>query len=278
MHITSVIAFGVITLAASTADAKHYRYIGAHPLSADLFCYIEAPHVHARPPFKKVLFRVQDDHHYFVGDPVEYGDDHHERHVYHGHHPIDLDVVIGRPGREFCYIDGPHHHHFAPPRRARFEHRGGVYWYVGKMPRRYVREREVYAPINAEIHYTRPVVTIAPPRAYVDLRVGVPHVRTHVVAPSPRVHVVAPSPRVRVHHEPVYVERGRPRGKYEHKVEYKDGKYEEKLEYEDRHGKHEYKVEHKDGKSEYKFEHKGRGGDKYEYKREHKRERKRGRD
>jgi hypothetical protein len=197
-----LIAFGLTTFAAATAEAKQYRYLGAHPLSAEVYCYIEAPHVHVVPPYKKVLFRERDDSYFFVGDPVAYGYEG-DRHVYHGHHPIQTEVVIGRPGHEFCYLDGPHYHAWAPPPTARFEVRGGVHWYVGKMPKRYRREVEIYGGINtvhAEVRYTRPVVTIEPPPSYVELHVGGPHLRVAAVAPAPhvRAHVVAPAPHVRV--------------------------------------------------------------------------------
>ena len=195
-----LIAFCLTTLAASSAEAKQHRYIGAHPLSPSVFCYIEAPHVHAVPPFKKVLFRVHDDHHYYVGDPVAYGYEGDNRHVYHGHHPIDVEVVIGRPGHEFCYLDVPHYHTWAPRPTASFELKGGVYWYLGKMPGRYKREREVYGPINtvyAEIQYPRPVVTIEPPPRYVELYVSTPHIGVHAVGHRPHVRGTIVAPHVR---------------------------------------------------------------------------------
>jgi hypothetical protein len=242
-----LVAFGLTTLAASAAEAKQYRYIRAHPLSAEAFCYIEVPHVHAVPPFKKVLFRVHDDHYYFVGDPVAYNGDG-DRHVYHGHHPIDVRVVIGRDGHEFCYLDGPHYHFFAPPPAARFELKGGVYWYVGKMPRRYQREREIYGSINTiEVRYRRPVVTIEPPPHYVELYVGaphlsvhavghrshrVPHVRPHVphvrpvvgvVAPRPHISIGVPAPSVHVEHR-VSVGHSHGRGKKKGHKKHKRGR------------------------------------------------------
>jgi hypothetical protein len=246
-----LVAFGLTTLAAGSAEAKQYRYIGSHPLSSEAFCYIEAPHVHVVPPYKKVLFRVHDDHHYFVGDPVAFGWEG-DRHVYHGHHPIDVQVVIGREGHEFCYLDGPHYHSFTPGSGARYELKGGVYWYVGKMPRRYRREREVYGSINTiEVRYTRPVVTIEPPPAYVELyvtaphvgvhavghaphvRPHVPHVRPHVphvrpvvgiVAPRPRVSIGVPAPSVRVEHR-VTVEHRHDHGKKKGHKKHKRGRH-----------------------------------------------------
>ena len=60
-------------------------------------------------------YRDHDGFKYFVGDPVAYGWDG-EKHAYYGHHPIPVDALVdGDPDTEWCYIDGPHYHAWAPP-------------------------------------------------------------------------------------------------------------------------------------------------------------------
>ncbi len=194
--LTLILVFGLTLFAAERAEARQYRYIGPHPLSAHRFCPIQGPHVHGRPPYRRVLFREYDRQYYFVGDPVAYGWEG-DRYVYEGHHPIHVEAIIGHPAIEFCYLDGPHYHAFSPAPQERFVVKGGVYWYVGRMPGRYRRERETYAPINtvvAEVHYARPVVTVAPPAGYVNLRVSTPHVQVRAVPPP--VFVPLPVPGI----------------------------------------------------------------------------------
>lgn len=191
---TAAIVFTLAFIGAADAEAKQWKYVGVHPLSTGVFCYIEAPHVHAIAPHRpKVLFRMHDDHYFFVGDPVAHDYAGH-RHVYHGHHPIHVSVLFGDPidHVEYCYLDGPHHHAFEPPPRAGFTTESGVFWYVGDMPPRYRRGRRAYGRINvvyAELPYRRPVVTVSPPRGYVDLHIVTPRVRVHAVPPHRRVSV-----------------------------------------------------------------------------------------
>jgi hypothetical protein len=164
----------VMTLGfAGAAEAKQWRYVGVHPVSAGAYCAIEVPHVHKRAPYRaKVLFRVHDGAYYFVGDPVVEVDYAGPRHAYHGHHPIQ----IGIGSTHYCSIDGPHHHAFAPVVMAGFEIRGGTYWYVDPLPRHDV---EVY-------------VDAPRPRASVAVHLPAPHVpRPHLVpvVPVPSLHV-----------------------------------------------------------------------------------------
>lgn len=186
------IAFTLAFIGSADAEAKQWKYVGVHPLSAGVFCYIEAPHVHAiAPPRSKVLFRMHDGYYFFVGDPVAHDYSGHQ-HVYHGHHPIHLSVLFGDPidDVEYCYLDGPHYHAFEPPPQVGFTTKAGAYWYVGDMPPRYRRGRRAYGGINriyTEVSYPRPVVTVAPPRGYVDLHIVTPGVRVHAAPPHRRV-------------------------------------------------------------------------------------------
>jgi hypothetical protein len=189
------IAGVVVGLAAGAADAKQYKFVGGHPIEGG-FCHIGAPHVHVFAPAKaKLSYRVHDGHHAFVGDPVAHGYDG-EHHGYYGHHPIAVDVVAGvavdgAPHHiEYCYLDGPHFHAYAPPADLKFEVKGGVYWYVDAYPPEYERDRPALVKINglyADVDYARPVVEVEPPALYVG-----PIVRVHAAVPA--VVVDAPPP------------------------------------------------------------------------------------
>lgn len=194
------------TAAASTADAgKVTLYVGAHPLSDDVFCVIEAPHQHAVAPFKPVLFRVHDGHHHFVGDPVAHGWKG-PKHAYYGHHPIDMSARLGvwlrDPDDEvYCYITGPHFHGHAPVASASFKLKGDAYWYVGELGPGYKRGKRRYArpvtAVYAEIDYPRPVIEVEPPVGFVGVVVGPGgvHAAGGVTA---GVEVVVPEPVIEV--------------------------------------------------------------------------------
>jgi hypothetical protein len=200
---------------AARAEAKHFRFQGTHPIPEAVgggYCYIEAPHVHVYEPGKAdVLYRNEPDGYAFVGDPVPYGYDG-PKYSYYGHHPI----YVNGDAEEYCYLDGPHYHGFAPPERARFKLKGGVYFFAGSFPSVYVEGRPRYTRINTvyrPLRYTRPVVVEAPPPEYTG-PVMVTE-RPTVVVPSERPMVEAgfsvqigtpPPPTVIVHDErPVYV-------------------------------------------------------------------------
>jgi hypothetical protein len=198
--------------------SRQVRYVGIHPLAKAAgkgMCHIEAPHVHVHEPDSKIQYRDHRGRHYFVGDPVAYGWDG-ERSSYHGHHPVHVHAVVGdpEPHEEFCYLNGPHFHAFAPPPAvsADFKLDGGVYFYVGTPPEVYVQARPELIKVNAvyePIVYDRPVVTVQPPAMWIGARfaVGAPaaghvdmvapaamvHADVHIPAPSLRVEVGLPS-------------------------------------------------------------------------------------
>ena len=193
---------------AGPADAavKQVRYVGIHPIPASEgggICYIEGPHVHIFEASDRLQYRDHRGANYFVGDPVAYGYDG-QRYVYRGHHPIHVDAVVGDdvPDDEFCYIDGPHYHSFAPPEGPEFKVSGDAYFYVGDPPRAYVEARPRMVRINAEYQplvYERPVVTVDPPAGWIGARAE--FVTPAVVVEPPRagvrVEAVAPEPSVR---------------------------------------------------------------------------------
>ena len=218
-------ALAVLAVAGTaSADKKSYRYVGIHPIAkahGGGLCHIEAPHVHVYAPIDvKVQFRDHDGFNYFVGDPVAYGWDG-PKHSYYGHHPVPVNVVVGDTveDTEYCYLDGPHYHAWAPPPSLQMEVRGDAYWYVGDFPKAYVEAKAVYDPIDVvykPIVYARPAVTVdvAPPGWYglvvVDAPVvevrgrpgPPPHARavgrgTAVIEAGVHVHV-PPPPTVRV--------------------------------------------------------------------------------
>lgn len=218
---------GLAAVIAATAPAvadgpkhKQVRYIGIHPIPKDRgggLCYLEAPHVHVyAAPSATVQFRDHRGAQFFTGDPVAYGWDG-PRQTYMGHHPIYVNAVLGdpEPHQEFCFLDGPHFHAFAPPATvsADFRIEGGAYFFIGTPPPSYLEVRPAMAEINAiyqPIVYERPVVTIAPPQAWIGIRYpvvvvehghgrgrgnayGHGHVGVGIAAPSLSVDVALPS-------------------------------------------------------------------------------------
>jgi hypothetical protein len=181
----------VFLAAPALAGGKQVRYVGIHPLPRSEgggICYIEGPHVHIFDA-DKIQYRDHRGANYFVGDPVAYGYDG-KRYAYKGHHPIHVNVVVGddEPDDEYCYINGPHYHYFAPPEGPEFRMSGNAYFYVGEPPRAYVEARPAMMRINAvyqPIVYERPVVTV-------DAPVGWIGARAEFVGPSAGVVVDAP--------------------------------------------------------------------------------------
>lgn len=176
------LAIALVLLTSLNADAdrrRQVRYIGLHPLpqaEGGGTCYIEGPHVHVFAA-DKIQYREHDGANFFVGDPVAYGYEG-PRFAYKGHHPIRVDVVVGdeHDDLEYCYLDGPHYHAFAPPRGRDFKLVGGTYFYVGTPTKAYVQARPQMVQINAVYKprvYTRPVVTVAPPAGWIGVRVDV---------------------------------------------------------------------------------------------------------
>lgn len=198
----------------ATAGAERIKYSGIHPIPDAVdgeFCHIEFPHVHVYEPEKvKVLYRVDDGHHHFVGDPVAFGYEG-DRHAYYGHHPVVVDasvhIDVVEPATEYCYINGPHYHSYEPPPGLTFESKGDAYWYIGPFPRPYHKRRKQLARINVvyePIEYERPVVVVeAPPAGYrgpvievrgpaVEIEVPRPGATLEVTVPSLDVHVGVP--------------------------------------------------------------------------------------
>jgi hypothetical protein len=175
---------------------RHVRYVGIHPIAkghGDGLCHIEAPHVHIyEAPSAKLQFREFDGSQFFVGDPVAYGWDG-PRVNYMGHHPIQVDVVVSssQPDQEFCFLDGPHFHSFAPAPvlSADFQMEADAYFYIGTPPPTYIEARPTLIKINAEYRplvYQRPVITVTPPAAWIGIRFATPV----IVAPAAEVRAV----------------------------------------------------------------------------------------
>lgn len=208
-----LVAGAAVSLPADAGKTKQVRFVGIHPVPKSEgggICYIESPHVHIYGA-NKLEYRDHRGASYFVGDPVAYGYDG-PKHAYKGHHPIKVNVVVGDPEEdvEFCYIDGPHYHYFEPYEGPDFELRGDAYFYVGEPGPVYVQARPAMVKVNAiyePIVYTRPVIEVEPPSAWIGIRFAAPdpvvvapvgEVRGEVRGPSARVEVVAPSVRVYV--------------------------------------------------------------------------------
>jgi hypothetical protein len=250
--VAAAAALGPLSAEAGKGKGKQVKFVGEHPIPKGHgggVCHIEAPHVHVYTPTDlKVQYREHDDHYYFVGDPVAYGWDG-PRHTYYGHHPIDIDVVVGDDDGgdhhlEYCYLDGAHFHSYAPPPDLKFEVKADAHWYVGDMPEAYVSARAELDPIDVvyePIVYARPVVVVeTPPPMWVGVRYAVvapvveietPAVKVkgrghhhhdadvHLVGPSLSIEVGVPSVVVDTHvHGGLYVEGGHSHhGHYKHK-------------------------------------------------------------
>lgn len=239
----------LLAIGTAHADKKQVRYVGIHPIPKAMgggMCHIQAPHVHVYAAVDgKVQFRDHDGWQHFVGDPVAYGWDG-PKYAYYGNHPVPVHVVVGDDHEdvEYCYLDGPHYHAWAPPEDLDLELRGGAYWYVGEFPRAYVEARPAYDSIDAvytPIRYERPVVevSVAPPHWYgavvIAPAVVVPApvvvappprqvhggvgVRVHVPAPSLRVEIAVPTVQIGIGGGVIVHERyrGHDRGKHKHK-------------------------------------------------------------
>lgn len=194
----------VLTLAALAAPAiargKQVHYVGIHPIAKSEgggLCYIEGPHVHLYDA-DKIQYRDHRGANYFVGDPVAYGYDG-KRYTYKGHHPIHVNAVVGddEPDDEYCYINGPHYHYFAPPEGAEFRVAGDAYFYVGEPPRAYADARPAMMKINTVYQpmvYERPVVTVDAPVGWIGARAEFVAPAAAVVVDAPRAGVVVAPP------------------------------------------------------------------------------------
>ena len=209
---TLLFTIAALALMAGTALAagKQVKYLGIHPIAkanGGGFCNIEGPHVHMYPA-DKVQYRDHRGYQHFVGDPVAYGYDG-KRYAYKGNHPIHVNAVVGDedPDDEYCYINGPHYHYFAPPEGPEFKVAGGAYFFVAEPPKAYVEARPVMIEINAmyrPIVYARPVITVEAPDGWIGARAE--FMAPVVVAPAVGVgvgvgvgaRVVVPVPSVRV--------------------------------------------------------------------------------
>jgi hypothetical protein len=191
---------GALFGATASADAGQVRYIGLHPVAKSEgggICYIEGPHVH-RYEADKLQYRDHAGANFFVGDPVAYGYDGPKK-AYKGHHPIRVDVVVStpEPDTEWCYLDGPHFHTFAPPEGPEFTFKGEAYFYVAEPPAVYLEARPAFVGINAiytPLVYTRPSIVIDAPVGWIGVRPGF---GVGVVVGGPAVNVVAPGVVVR---------------------------------------------------------------------------------
>ena len=193
---------GALAGSAIAGGGKQVRYVGIHPIPKSEgggICYIEGPHVHIYDAYK-IQYRDHRGSNYFVGDPVAYGYDG-KRYAYKGNHPIHVNAVVGDedPDDEYCYINGPHYHYFAPPEGPEFKVAGDAYFYVGEPPRAYVEARPSMMRINAmyqPLTYERPVVTVDAPVGWIGARAE--FVGPGVVVEGPRGAVVAPRAGVTV--------------------------------------------------------------------------------
>jgi hypothetical protein len=181
------IVAAAVTLGAQApaAGAQTVWYAGPHPLDRKLLkgmCYIPGAHVHSYAPAVPLLYVRAGRHHAFVGDPVE-----HEieapRHAYYGHHPLHW-VQGADGGHHYCYITGPHHHWYKPPKGHKYKHKGNVYWYVGGHPGWYRADHPRARLLRAHYHgigVPLPEVRVAPPVGFVGAVVGAGWLTGHLL-------------------------------------------------------------------------------------------------
>jgi hypothetical protein len=169
-------ALVLVCLGAGVSEAKPVKYAGLHPRTGQPdggLCHIQAVHVHgAAPANAPVLYRLHDGVYFFIGDPVPFGYEG-PRHGYYGHHPVVINVVLGQDADkdhvEYCYLDGPHYHSYAPPPRHDFVEKEHVQYFAGEYPESYRRDSPALVKVNAIYrpwHYTLPVVVQPPPARY----------------------------------------------------------------------------------------------------------------
>jgi hypothetical protein len=217
-----------VWLVCVSAEAAVVRYLSQHPLPRKMgggFCYIDVPHVHDFGPSDPRMYRQVDGQYYFVGDPAPF-DYQGPRTAYYGPHPIvEANVQFGQP--EYCYLQGPHYHWYAPPPQASFELRGGAFWFTGTYDPVYYQDRPRYVVVNdayAPIVYTRPVVdvTVAPVAFHGEIVAGGPGWRASAVVGAPPPPVVQVGVGINVGGPPSTVivehDNGRHRG-WEHEHE-----------------------------------------------------------
>jgi hypothetical protein len=202
-NLITLLVVAVIGIAA-TAEARHVRFMGPHPISAKYgggYCYIEAPHLHIYPPDHPALYQQVGDDYVFTGDPTPFGYDG-EHYQFYGHHPTQVPGV-------YCLIDGPHFHPYPIPSTPEFRVQSDVGFYVGPLPEEYERQRvarerpvnEAYQPYVA----LRPQVVVQPPPEW--------HGRPYVAVQAPSVEVQAPGVVVEPPRPPgVIIEPPRPPG------------------------------------------------------------------
>ena len=161
---------------APAASASSVWYSGPHPIDTKVLkgmCYIPGSHVHSYAPVKPLLFVKAGRHNQFVGDPVEYEIEA-PKHAYYGHHPLFW-IDKGHRGKNYCYITGPHHHWYKPPKHLKFKHKGNVHWYVGGHPDWYVKTHPRATQLREHYHgigIPLPHVTVSAPVGFVGLMVG----------------------------------------------------------------------------------------------------------
>ena len=192
--IAAALAVGFVT---HTAIAAQTRFVGSHPIAERAgggYCYVEAQHLHNYSPDHPIFYRSSSTGFAFIGDPIPFGYSG-ERHIFYGHHPIALSI----DEREFCFIDGPHYHAFAPTSGDDYDVVNGIAFYVGPFPSTYVDERaKRWKPLNDELlpfFRFRPVVSVVVPppewrgRIYIapGVKVTIPQRTKHVR--RTRVHV-----------------------------------------------------------------------------------------
>jgi hypothetical protein len=204
--ITFLIAIACVVGGGIALADDHYgrqvRFGGPHPIPKSEgggMCYIEGPHVHIYAA-NDLEYRTEGPDHVFVGDPVAYGYDG-PKYAYNGPHPMVVEDEGGEPHTEYCYIDGPHFHPFAPPDGPDFKMAGNAYFFVGNPPQAFIDARPKFVAINTvyqPIHYARPVVAVEAPVGWIGARAEFAAPGVEVVGPGAGVVVAGPHGRAEV--------------------------------------------------------------------------------
>jgi|SRR5581483_1301157 len=179
---TALMSVAVVVALASSAEARHVRFHGPHPIAVKHgggYCYINAPHFHAWAPEHVQMYQQDADGFVFVGALPDEVVAESPRVVIEAPLPPNLTVEATAPDVE---VRAPRVEiHAPPPPSVVFE-----------------------APPPPRVEVRVPVPPLPPPPPRVEIRAPFPPPPPHVVvrAPAPpSVTVSAPGVYVHEHHD-----------------------------------------------------------------------------
>ena len=190
------------------ATSSRVAYYGPHPVydtyGSDDWCNVKGVHYHDYAPDSEDFFVRDSGRYVFVGDPTYYVSNvNFDTYYYMGPHPLPV-------GNNWCYINGPHRHHWAASGYYNYTRVGTVNYYT------YYGERNSYYDPNHRHYDLHTYYSSYKPTRYVGgnrVSVGMSQPRpayndrysSSVNRPSPNAVYVAPDAS-----RPNYSNNGRP--------------------------------------------------------------------